>query len=85
MLDRLGMKNDVLNNNNIDPLTDVDPIDKDQAIQIIERIITANPKDKAIIKDLMPRLSELKDWKREQVSTKSNVLMYELPTKKLSR
>jgi len=73
---------DGLNNNKID-LADHKDIDKDEAIRMIERILRNNPNDKVIAKDLIPKLSELKDWKKETISTKSNVLLYELPIKKV--
>jgi len=83
VLARLGMNNLASNNNNLEELTNIEAINKDEAILIIERIIRENPKDKTIIKDLMPKLSELKEWKKETITTKTNVIQYELPKKKI--
>jgi len=56
-------------------------LDRDSAISIIENVINNNRSDSKTIKDLMPRLIELKQWNKEKTTENSNIVIYELPKK----
>lgn len=85
LIERAELKNFIqnqnYNQNKYDPgdIDSIADIDKDQAIAIVTNIINTNQSDPKTIKELMPRLIELKNWKTEIKKEQSNIVEYHLP------
>ena len=81
--DRVGAKNPIQQNTfDSEGMNDESTeLNKEQAKQVLIKLINTNKTDAKTVSQAMQLLSKLEQWEKEKTVTSSNITLYELPKK----